>query len=313
MNTKATAKDFFLHLGAIISFYSSAIALVSLLFQVIIVAYPKVANNYYYSNPTISFQVATLIVAFPLFLFLSWQLHKMYTAEPALLDLPVRKWLSYITLFVAGAVTAGDLISLIYMFLDGQELTTSFILKVVTLFVVAGGIFLYYLREIRNVILPTERNIWRAVSLIIIVASIIIGFSVLGSPATQRAKRYDSQRVSDLQNIQWQVVSYFQRKGSLPTNLSELQDGISGYVTPADPKTNKSYEYTLVGQSAKAFQLCATFERSGNANGYFGPSMPIAVDMSAVRATGSENWQHIAGHQCFDRSIDPQLYPPVKY
>src|SRR5688572_12495145 len=127
MNNKTTAKDFFLQFGAIASFYASAIALVTLLFEVINAAYPKVTSGYqYYGYPSISFQVATLIVAFPLFLILSWFLQKSYAAEPALRESFMRRWLSYITLFVAGAVVAGDLVTLIYMFLDGQELTTGF-------------------------------------------------------------------------------------------------------------------------------------------------------------------------------------------
>ena len=77
-----TAKDFFMQLGAIVTFYASAIALITLLFEVINFAYPKVTNYYQYYSPSISFQVATLIVAFPLFLLLSWLLQKSYASQP---------------------------------------------------------------------------------------------------------------------------------------------------------------------------------------------------------------------------------------
>lgn len=311
-----TAKDFFLQLGSVVAFYASAIALITLLFEAINAAYPKIAAyQYYYSYPSISFQVATLIVAFPLFIFLSWLLQKSYNAEPALRESLVRKWLSYITLFVAGGVVAGDLIALIFTFLDGQELTTAFILKVVALLVIAGGIFLYYFREIRNVISGGERNLWRVIALVVIVGSIVYGFSVIGSPATQRALRYDSQRVSDLQNIQWQIVNHFQQKGSIPSSLAELGDPISGYQTPVDPETSAAYEYTLIGQSAKAFELCATFARPTSRYSMNGvmvdiarPTMSYAEPMAKV----SENWQHEAGRTCFSRSIDVELYPVIK-
>ena len=101
MNTKTTAKDFFLQLGAIATFYASVIALVTLLFEAINVAYPKVMDAYQYYSPSISLQVATLIVAFPLFLFLSWLMQKSYAADPTLRSAPIRIWLAYITLFVA--------------------------------------------------------------------------------------------------------------------------------------------------------------------------------------------------------------------
>ncbi|MEK7148063.1 MAG: DUF5671 domain-containing protein, partial [Patescibacteria group bacterium] len=213
MNNKISVKDFFLQIGAIATFYASAIALITLLFEVINFAYPKVTEYYQYSFPSISLQVATLIVAFPLFIFLSWLMQKSYESDPGLREAPLRKFLAYATLFIAGAVVAGDLVTLIYMFLDGQELTTGFLLKVLALLVIAGGVFLYYLREIRNIISPKERNLWRIIALVVILGSIIAGFMVIGSPASQRARRYDNTRVSDLQNIQWQIVNYYQQKG----------------------------------------------------------------------------------------------------
>jgi len=309
-----TAKDFFMQLGAIVTFYASAIALITLLFEVINFAYPKVTNYYQYYSPSISFQVATLIVAFPLFLLLSWLLQKSYASEPALRESLVRRWLAYITLFIAGGVVAGDLITVIYMFLDGQELTTSFLLKVLALLVIAGGIFLYYLREIRNVIAPSERNIWRIVAVLIILVSIAAGFMIVGSPAEQRARRYDSQRVSDLQSIQWQIVNYFQQKGGLPGRLDDLVDPISGYIIPRDPKTDGFYEYVLKSQSTKAFELCATFdgEGSGMGAGKIRPMVTSGLPEGSVIDRTSETWAHGAGRHCFERSIDPELYPPIK-
>lgn len=314
MNTKISVKDFFLHIGAIVTFYASAIALITLLFEVINFAYPKITNAYQYYFPSISFQVATLIVAFPLFLFLSWLMQKSYESEPALRDATIRKFLAYATLFIAGAIVAGDLITLIYTFLDGQELTTGFLLKVLALFVVAGGIFMYYLREIRNVISPGERNIWRIIALVFVVGSIILGFSVIGSPATQRARRYDNQRVSDLQSIQWQVVNYYQSKGGIPSNLSELEDPISGFKLPRDPKTNEPYEYKLIGQSAKAFELCAVFdtESSGVMGVMPRPMITSGLPEGVAIGRTEENWAHGTGRKCFERSIDPQLYPVRK-
>ncbi len=311
MNTKISAKDFFLHLGAIVTFYASAIALVTLLFEVINFAYPKITNAYQYYFPSISFQVATLIVAFPLFLFLSWLLQKGYMADPALKENALRKLLAYITLFIAGGIVAGDLVAIIYMFLDGQELTTAFILKVLVLVLVSGGIFVYYLREIRNTISPKERNAWRAFATAFIIASIISGFSVVGSPAEQRERRYDSQRANDLQSLQWQIVSYYQQKGGLPGSIEDLKDPISGYMIPTDPKTGEPYEYKLIGQSAKAFELCATFARKSE---IFGVQYAPRPTMSMAEPIGRvpENWQHEAGRTCFTRTIDPALYPPFK-
>ena len=305
MNTKITAKDFFLHLGAIVTFYASVIALITLLFEVINFAYPQVTNYYQYAFPSISFQVATLIVAFPLFLLLSWLEQKSYLSDPSLRDTSLRKGLAFLTLFIAGAVVAGDLVTVIYKFLDGQELTTGFLLKVLALLVIAGGIFLYYLREIRNAITPSERNLWRVIALVVILGSIILGFMVIGSPAAQRERRYDSQRASDLQGLQWQIVNYWQQKEVLPSTLNQLEDPISGFVVPVDPKTGVAYEYSRTGNLV--FQLCATFDQESQ--GTSGSTVPKPLYAPEISARSPETWSHVAGRVCFDRTIDPQLYP----
>ena len=185
-----TSRDFFLQLGAIVTFYATVISLITLLFDAINFAYPKVADYYSYGyyTPSISFQVAMIIVAFPLFIFFSWLVQKSYETEPLLRESLVRRWFSFITISIAGGVIAGDLITILYMFLDGQELTTAFLLKVLTLIVISGGVFIYYFREIKNRIGRGERNMWRIIALVVIIGSIIIGFSVVGSPRTQREK-----------------------------------------------------------------------------------------------------------------------------
>lgn len=304
MNTKITAKDFFLHLGAVATFYASTIALIALLFEVINFAYPRVTDYYqYYSFPSISLQVATLIVAFPLFLFLSWLVQKSFESDPSLREASIRKWLAYITLFVAGAIVAGDLVTVIYMFLDGQELTMGFLLKVLALGVISAGIFIYYLREIRNQITPSERNIWRIVAVVFILASIVLGFMVIGSPASQRERRYDNQRVVDLQNIQWQIVNYWQQKETLPNTLDELRDPLSGFVVPTDPATKSAYTYKKTGPLA--FELCATFDE-GTMAARSVAQYPLTYPIGRM----GETWEHTQGVQCFPRTIDPQLYPP---
>ena len=65
-----------------------------------------------------------------------------------------------------------------------------------------------------------------------VLASIVGGFFIMGSPFTLRMKRFDERRVNDLQNIQYQVVNFYQRKGVLPNNLDELKDPIAGFNIP---------------------------------------------------------------------------------
>src|SRR3989344_1983230 len=304
MNTKTTAKDFFLHIAVIALLYAGTVALLNILFRVINVAFPQVSQYGYYGSNSISFPVATLIVVFPLFLFLANVLHKSYVSDPSKKEYAVRKWLIYITLFIAGGVLAGDLVTLIYYFLDGQELTTAFLLKILSVLVVAGAIFGYYLDDLKDRLTGLRRNVWRIAATILVFGSIIAGFSVLGTPQSQRMLRYDSLKVSDLQSIQWQVVNYWQQKEVLPVSLTDLADPISGFIASTDPQTKTPYEYEKTG--TLSFNLCAEFNK---------PTQ--TVNNSITRLTYpepmgklNENWQHEAGHQCFERTIDPELYPP---
>lgn len=298
---KTTAKDFFLHLAVIALLYAGTVALLNILFRVINAAFPQVDQYSYLGSSSISFPVATLIVVFPLFLFLANVLRKGYAEDVSRKDYPVRKWLIYITLFIAGAVLAADLVVLIYQFLDGQELTTAFLLKILAVFVVAGSIFGYYFDDLKDRLSGSRRNLWRVMAVVLVVGSIVAGFSVLGSPASQRMLRYDSQKISDLQSIQWQLVNYWQQKGSIPENLESLRDPISGYFLPLDPQSKASYEYKKTG--VMSFELCAEFNRESTND-----SMSRTVYIEPVGKT-PENWQHSAGRNCFERTIDPGLYP----
>src|SRR3989344_9618110 len=197
MQNKMTAKDFFLHIAVIAFLYTGIVALLNILFRVINVAFPQITQYNYYTSTSISLPVATLVVVFPLFLFLANLLRKGYLEDPSRKDYQVRKWLIYITLFLTGGVLAGDLVTLIYYFLDGQEMTTAFLLKILSVLVVTGCIFGYYIDDLKDRLTNARRNVWRVVGAVLVVGSIAAGFNVLGTPQSQRMLRYDSQKVSD--------------------------------------------------------------------------------------------------------------------
>jgi hypothetical protein len=304
--SKITAKDFFLHIAVIALLYVGTVALLNILFRVINVAFPQVTQYGYYGSTSISLPVATLVVVFPLFLFLANILRKGYVEEPSRKEYPVRKWLIYITLFIAGAVLAGDLVVLIYYFLDGQEMTVAFLLKILSVFVVTGAIFGYYLDDLKDRLTNLRRNIWRIVATVLVLGSIIAGFSVLGTPESQRMLRYDSQKISDLQTLQWQIVNYWQQKGTLPVSIEMLTDPISGFTVPTDPQSKESYGYEKI--DTLSFSLCADFNKSMQEGDI---SMNRTVYLEPVGKMGgiADSWQHEEGRQCFERAIDPELYP----
>jgi hypothetical protein len=300
MQNKISVKDFFLHVAVMALLYVGTIALLNLLFRVINVAFPQIDQSYRYYSMNISLPVATLIVVLPLFLVIMNVLRKSYQAEPEKINYPVRRWLIFITLFVAGGILAGDLITLIYFFLDGRELTIGFLLKILTIFVVIGSVFGYYLDDLKDRLNSSRRNLWRIGAIVLVVGSIIAGFSVIGSPATQRALRIDGQKVNDLQNIQGQIISYWQQKGILPVTLDDLRDSVGYFIIPSDPQTNESYQYDRTGNLS--FELCAVFNRQSE--DYSQTTSRPAMDFYVI----DENWQHGEGRHCFDRTIDPDRY-----
>lgn len=300
---KNTPRDVFLHLFAMVTLYWSAISVITLCWQYINYFFPDALHYNYGFSGSMRFALASLFIVFPLFLLVSWILHKIYSKESTVRESKIRKWLIYLTLFITALVILGDLVFTVNTFLNG-ELTTRFILKALSVLAVAGVIFWHYLQDIRSSAPVVSAKYIAIVASVIILVMVIGAFFIVGSPMTARSLQFDQQRTYDLQNIQYQVVNYWQRKQVLPTNLADLTDSISGYTAPNDPETNMPYEYIVKDATSLTFQLCANFKLTSTANN---PKTPVP----AMYYEGApENWSHSAGRVCFDRVIDKQIYPP---
>lgn len=145
-----SAREAFMYLVLFSTLYVSAYNLGSLLFQFINRAFPDPAETQAdeYMRQAIRWSVSSLIVAFPVFLYVSWLIGQAVRLDPSKRASKVRKWLTYLTLFIAASVLIGDFISLVYNLLGG-ELTARFVLKVLTIGFIAGTIFGYYLWDLR--------------------------------------------------------------------------------------------------------------------------------------------------------------------
>ncbi len=297
--SKTNAKDFFINLGAIVSLYATVVSLVSLLFTIINNAYPQVNSSYgYYASSSISWPVATIIVFFPIFIFLMWLLEKDYKVNPEKQNSGIHRWLTYITLFVAGATMAIDLIVVLYNFLDGQELTTGFILKILFLLIIAGGIFSYYLHDVLGKLTAKSRNIYRVSALIVILGSIIWGFAVIGSPYTQRQSKYDAQKLNDLSSLNNEIINFYSNKRMLPSAIAEIES-TNYYIAATDPQTHEPYEYKKLGDLT--YNLCAEFNTATNEK----DKNSLAYETYMY---GTAPWVHPAGHYCFAQTINPEMY-----
>jgi hypothetical protein len=148
-----SARDAFQYLVLFATLYTSAFSLGSLIFDFINLAYPDSSRaigafEFDYSRESIRWSVSALIVAFPVFLYTSWLTSRAIERDPVKRAAKIRRWLTYLTLFIAAAVLIGDVTTLVYNLLGG-ELTVRFALKVAAVALIAGTAFTYYLRDLR--------------------------------------------------------------------------------------------------------------------------------------------------------------------
>jgi hypothetical protein len=146
-----SAREAFLYLVLFTALYISAFNLGGLLFAFIDRALPDPANRMSDEmfRSGIRWSVANLLVAFPLFAWLTTHMHRVTERDPLRRGSRNRKWLTYLTLFMGASALVGDLIALVNGVLSG-ELTLRFLLKVVVVAAIAGTIFLYYLTDLRK-------------------------------------------------------------------------------------------------------------------------------------------------------------------
>ena len=306
---KATPKDFFLWAGAMVALYVAVFNYVALVWNYINYTFPDPLQPY--TDPYqggISWEMATLIVLSPLFLVLMWYIRKGIRHDPTRKEVWVRRWALYLTLFIAGATVAVDLIYVLYAFLNGSDLTTRFLLKALVVLMVAAIGLMHFMADLWDYwqeFPGRDRSVAYAVG-ILVVLTVVAGFFIVGTPQQARLYRIDQQKVNDLSTIQYQVVNYWQSKQALPKALTDLNDPLSGFSVPVDPQANDSYTYKATG--ALSFELCATFNAFSEGTSLYGISAPIAAGVAGKPI--SDNWQHLAGVTCFERTIDPQRYPP---
>ena len=144
-----SAREAFFYLVIFVTLYTSAYNLGSLLFQFINRAFPIPTQvSAKQINDTIRFSISALVVAFPIFLYVSNLMSRSVSLDPGKRASKVRKWLTYLTLFIVACILIGDFVSLIYNFLGG-ELTARFALKVLVVGSISGAVFAYYLADLK--------------------------------------------------------------------------------------------------------------------------------------------------------------------
>lgn len=244
----------------------------------------------------ISWQIAAILVSFPVFALATRSIVADLKANPEKTASGVRRWLTNFALLIAALVFIGDLVASIAVFLQG-EITARFLAKSAVVLLLSGAVFAYYSRGIgMRDSMPAPgwhmRFAWIAAALIVLTLG--VGFSTTGSPANQRLLAEDRRRVQDLYRIAQAIHDGWTGSPPAERRLPETMEAINEGTPRAplvlkDPFTQQPYRYEP--QENGRYRLCATFQ---------GATLSGEV---------SSSWSHSAGEHCF--SLDASRFPPA--
>jgi hypothetical protein len=215
-------------------------------------------------------------------------------------------------MFISGAIIAADLTTLIYKYLNAEDILTPFLSKVFFILLVFVGVFAYYAKDYANYWQShrNERKYIEYFAMLSIAGVLIATRYILGPPKKQKIIKNDLQRVGDLQQLESLILGVYRDTDTLPQNLEELvKYGVYPYL-PKDPETFESYKYEKLGN--KEFKLCAKFKMPF-------PELPGEGDPLRLNwrikdlKNKKDKWDHEAGELCFKRDVSDLINVVNKY
>ena len=131
-----------------------------------------------------------------------------------------------------------------------------------------------------------------------ILAAIIYGFVLVGSPAGQRLIKFDQTRERDLQGIAFAIDLYWERNERVPGSLEGLKSPLFHVSSITDPKTGEQYEYRVL--TDVSYELCAVFETESSQ-----AARPLPFS--------AQTWEHGLGRVCFENeAVKSQILNEVR-
>jgi hypothetical protein len=276
------AFDAFLNLLSLITLGWLAHAFGAVCFQ-LINKYLGDLNSYissasYYSG-LLKYGIASLVVITPVYFLAVNLLHRSYKKGELSHDSGIYKWLTYLMLLISSLTIIGSVIALITNFLDGNY-TLPFILKMITVIVIAGMIFGYYFYDLRRKDYAKKDKVSVIVGTIVILAVIVAivgGFLSVETPVQARIRQEDEK----VGNILSEFYYYINNSYYSDQKLQETYDFeviFSGYDFTTDKVTYRKI-------SDEEYELCAEFKGTGVSQFYGDKTIP---------------WiRHEAGYQCY--------------
>lgn len=296
------AKYAFYYLLSLVALIFVTISSGMVVFQLINKLVPDALTNYSdgTSQEMIRFAIASLIFATPVFYWMNKLIGRGLVKKEISLDDGIRRWLTYLIIFVSSVVILVWLITTMNSFLSG-ELTTKAILKTLTILVIAGSVFGYYFYDIKKtkVVANDKVNLaFTFASLAVIIAIFVSAIILMDKPAKVRDQRHDQTVLSDFSMIDSAVNQYYMINKKLPANLDELKSTSGVYLRDEnlmDAISKAPYQYQVL--SAEKYQLCGDFK--------------LATDQANKSNYHEPRWDHEAGRQCFDLLVVKQDLPAV--
>jgi len=288
-----SAREAFLYLVLFVTLYVATWHLGSLLFDLINRAFPDPTDTRYQylrMGDSVRWSIASVVTAFPVFLYVARYLSRELAGNPVKRLSAVRRWLTYLTLFIAITVLIGDVITLVYTVLGG-EFTIRFGLKVLVAAIIAGATFGYYLNDLRrdereepSPSAPASslgRNLAIAAS-VLMVATITTAIVATGTPAERRMVKLDERRIADLKELEDAINEHYDRHTQLPASIAVLSSKPGTSLSVADPDSGTAYGYEPLAE--RRYRLCAVF----------------TTDTSVTATERESRWYHGTGRQCFE-------------
>lgn len=278
-----------------------AVSVGIIFFQVINKYFPDILSltyqNYDFSGfntSAIHYSIAALAVSFPIYIWALWFWFKSFRGSKDLEESKLSKWITYIVLLLAGGTIIGDLITILYNFLQG-EFGMRFLLKAVTILVIAVFVFAFYFLERKKIqykkeVSPIFFRVLIILASLIAVSAVILGFVAGGTPFEARLRKFDMERTQNLQQLSSCVSAFAYDNERLPVSLDELKNNVRyNYCSRmADPETKKDYMYSAI--SKNEFNLCGEFNLS---------NLDEIVNIGYY-----DNWQrHDKGQNCQKQTV----------
>lgn len=290
-----SAREAFMHLVMFATLYTFAYAAGAILFVLIARRFPDPTSRMWEEGglEMLRGSIAACVTAFPIYLWTSWLVGRSLVREPEKRASGVRRWLTYLTLFVAVVTLIGNFAGVVTNLLSGA-LTARVLLQSAVVFGIAGLVFGHYLLGLRGdesegAARPAGPGLLGRAGAIGTVVVLVLGFISVGSPAHTRGRTLDARRVQALDDLASKLQFHADEHHALPSTLESMPERGGPYdrAQRFDPVTKRPYAYAVV--DSNTYTLGATFDTADtlDANG-----QPINAE-----------WRHAAGPVTFRRHV----------